>query len=239
MNDNIVKNKSWTFDREVTDVFDNMLERSIPSYEEMRLLVRDVGLEIVNEFQTLPTKTIIDIGCSRGRALESIYLENKNCEYIGVEISKPMYEFCLNEYKKINNIKFYNEDLREFYPTSNRPDNILTLSILTLCFIPIEYRTFVLNNIYMNLCKGGACIIVEKCLSNTYNIEAYLNNIYYNMKKNNNYTNEQIKSKRKSLEGVLVPLTTDFNEDLFRNVGFRRIDMFWKYLNFAGWLLIK
>lgn len=237
--DNVQPDNKWKFDQEVTDVFDNMLERSIPLYNTMRQLVCNIGTQVIKDFNLLSTKTIIDIGSSKGRALESVYRKNKDCNFIGIEISKPMYNYCLEEYKDIKNITFYNEDLREFYPKQSRPDNVLTLSILTLCFVPIEYRTYVLNNIYTSLSKGGAFIVVEKCLSNTYKIESYLNNVYYNMKKEHNYTNEQIKAKRKSLEGVLVPLTTKFNEDLFKSVGFSKIEMFWKYLNFTGWILIK
>ena len=231
--------EKWEFNESVTNVFDNMLERSIPDYDSMRNLVVQLSLEIIKEFNILPTKTIIDLGCSRGRAMESIYKKEPNCNYIGIEISKPMYDFCRNEYRDIDNIKILNEDLREFYPTISRPDNIITLSILTLCFIPIEYRTLVLNNVYSHLCRGGACIIVEKCLSSTYQISKYLDNVYYAMKSDNQYTEDQIKNKRKALEGVLVPLTTDFNEKLFEQVGFSKIEMFWKTLNFAGWILIK
>jgi len=50
---------------------------------------------------------------------------------------------------------------------------------------------------------------------------------------------EQIASKRKSLEGVLVPITARWNEDMLKAAGFRKIDCFWRNLNFAGWIAIK
>jgi tRNA (cmo5U34)-methyltransferase len=238
MKDKVIKNKSWEFDKEVTSVFDNMLERSIPQYEQMRLLVSKLSSEVINDIN-IPTKTIIDIGCSKGRALESIYKLHPSLKYIGIEYSKPMYDYCVDKWSDKNKVSFLNTDLCDFYPNIDRPDNVLCLSILTLCFIPIEYRSFVLTNIYNSLCKNGALIIVEKCLSNNYATSNYIDNIYYDMKKTNGYTQEQIASKRKSLEGVLVPLQTSFNEELFRQVGFNKIDVFWKYLNFTGWVLIK
>ena len=62
---------------------------------------------------------------------------------------------------------------------------------------------------------------------------------YYNMKKENSYSQKQIADKRKSLEGVLVPITAKWNENLLKECGFRQIDCFWRCLNFAGWIAIK
>ena len=59
------------------------------------------------------------------------------------------------------------------------------------------------------------------------------------MKSDNLYTQEQIQKKRKSLEGVLVPITAKWNEDLLKEAGFKQIDCFWRSLNFAGWVAIK
>lgn len=52
-------------------------------------------------------------------------------------------------------------------------------------------------------------------------------------------TEEQINAKRKSLEGVLVPITAKWNEDLLKNAGFKSIDCFYRYLNFSGWIAVK
>ena len=62
---------------------------------------------------------------------------------------------------------------------------------------------------------------------------------YYKIKAENAYTQEQISAKRKSLEGVLVPITASWNEQMLKDAGFKSIDCFWRYLNFAGWIAIK
>ena len=62
---------------------------------------------------------------------------------------------------------------------------------------------------------------------------------YYDMKRANGYTTEEIDRKRLALEGVLVPLTGRWNEDALREAGYRQVDCFWRYLNFAGWLAVK
>lgn len=59
------------------------------------------------------------------------------------------------------------------------------------------------------------------------------------MKRENGYTDEQIMAKRRSLENVLSPLEPEWNEDLLKEAGFRRVQMFWRCLNFCGWIAVK
>jgi hypothetical protein len=50
---------------------------------------------------------------------------------------------------------------------------------------------------------------------------------------------EEIERKRLSLEGVLVPVAAEWNEDLLRRAGFDEVECFWRCLNFAGSVAIK
>ena len=42
----------------------------------------------------------------------------------------------------------------------------------------------------------------------------------------------KLNEKRLSLEGVLVPVTSNWNIDLLKQAGFRKIDVFWRWMNF-------
>jgi tRNA (cmo5U34)-methyltransferase len=64
-------------------------------------------------------------------------------------------------------------------------------------------------------------------------------NLYYDFKQASGYTREEIERKRLSLEGVLVPVTARWNEELLRTAGFRHVDCFWRWMNFAGWIAVK
>ncbi len=80
----------WEFDDDVTHVFDDMLERSIPQYDTMRGLVFEVGKRFVP-----PGGTVVDLGCSRGEALAPfVDTFGDECSYVGVEVSPPMLDVC-------------------------------------------------------------------------------------------------------------------------------------------------
>lgn len=229
--DNVKKEGKWVFDEEVTNCFSNMLERSIPNYNTMRDLCYIVGRNFIKD-----NGKVSDIGCSNGLASEKFINEHPNTQFILSDVSEPMLNACRERYKDNNNVTILEHDLRNGMASQN---NNLVIASLTLQFTPIEYRWHILQSIYDSLSDGGALILVEKVLGSTANIDKLLVDEYYNIKRENGYTNELIESKRKSLEGVLVPLTCDFNEHLMRMCGFKEIDCFWRFLNFVGYIAIK
>lgn len=229
MKDNVMPTGKWEFDKEVTDCFDEMLERSIPDYENMRNLITRIGYRYL-KYGT----AIMDIGCSNGNAIAPFVRRfGDEYHYCCLDKSKPMIEEIR---KRLGCIDACEHDITKGLP---QIECSLIMSILTLQFTPIEYRQKIVKEIYDRLVSGGALIIVEKVLGNSEEIDSTLVNEYYQMKAENSYTQEQIAAKRKSLEGVLVPITANWNEDLLRGAGFSKIDCFWRYLNFAGWIAIK
>lgn len=229
MQDNVMPNGKWEFDQEVTRCFDNMLERSIPEYENMRDLVTRMACH----YARIGTG-IIDVGCSNGNAIAPLVRKfGGDLEYLLLDTSKPMLEECK---KRLGNLDIRHWDITKGLPNFNAS---VILSILTLQFTPIEYRQKIIKSIYEQLLPGGALILVEKVLGNTEDIDAIFVEEYYAIKSENAYTKDQIETKRKSLEGVLVPITAKWNESMIKDAGFRKLDCFWRYLNFAGWVAIK
>jgi tRNA (cmo5U34)-methyltransferase len=82
-------------------------------------------------------------------------------------------------------------------------------------------------------------ILVEKVLGANGDLDALMVEKYYDMKTVMGYSQEQINRKRLALEGVLVPVTAQWNVDLLRGAGFASVDCFWRWMNFAGWIAIK
>lgn len=233
--DQILPRGKWVFDEAVTNCFDNMIKRSIPDYQNMRNLVFDLGKEFVKK-----NTSILDLGCSTGLALkpfvENFYLTNT---FIGVEASQAMFSAVTSKYAneiKEKKVIICNIDLEKKFPVST---NSVVLSILTLQFIKPEHRLKILKSVYNSLCCGGCFILVEKLISDNSIFENCFTDIYYSMKKKHGYSDEQIKRKKLSLEGVMQPFTAKKNEQLLRKAGFTEIECFWRHLNFAGWICIK
>ena len=236
MRDNVMPDGKWEFNEEVTDCFDEMLNRSIPGYSDMRELVFKIGKRFVQR-----KTAIIDLGCSTGEAIAP-FIKLFGCQntYKLFDVSQPMLKASRERYESWINEGFLSVD--SFDIRNGLPPHLFTslvLSILTLQFTPIEYRQKIIQSVYDNLQPGGALILVEKVLGYNYDLDSMMVDEYYTIKAENAYTQEQIAAKRKSLEGVLVPITARWNEDLLKDAGFKSVDCFWRYLNFAGWIAVK
>lgn len=230
--DETIPTGKWEFNKAVTDVFDNMLERSIPDYTNMRKLTTALAIRYAQ-----PNTEIVDLGCSRGGSLAPIIeaLGNKNT-YKGIEVSEPMREAATERFAGNNRVEILGTDLRNDYPETRAS---VTLAVLTVQFTPIEYRQKIIQNIYDTTLSGGVILLVEKILGADAVTDELFVSTYYAEKGENGYTAEQINSKRESLEGVLVPITAEWNKNLLEVAGFKHVDLYWKHLNFAAWVGIK
>jgi tRNA (cmo5U34)-methyltransferase len=229
--DQVVPGDRWVFDDEVAAVFDDMLARSIPQYDVMRAAVADVGARYVQ-----PNTAVLDLGCSRGQAIASFVGRFPEARHVGVEVSEPMRNACAERFG--DRVEVLDFDLRNGYPLPHGSAS-LTLCVLTLQFTPIEHRQRILADAYNATVNGGALVLVEKVLGSDAHIDAMLVDLYYAMKREHGYTEEAIQRKRLSLEGVLVPVTAKWNEDLLRGAGFRRVDCFWRWMNFGAWIAVR
>lgn len=233
--DQVKPGEKWQFNQDVADAFDNMLERSIPQYQCMRAACFELACKYIQR-----GTDVVDLGCSRGEALAPLVnryaVSNR---FIGVEVSKPMLAACRERFRgmiHVGSLDVLDTDLRTAYPDVRAS---VTLAVLTLQFVPIEYRQRVVANAFASTVPGGAMILVEKILGNTADINDTMVHLYYDMKSRNGYTVEEIDRKRLSLEGVLVPVTASWNEDMLRTAGFRHVECFWRWMNFAGWVAVK
>ena len=96
--DEVIPGEKWEFDNNVTEAFDDMLERSIPGFTDMRKIATSLACEFA-----IDDTSIIDLGCSRGGSLvpiiEKIGVRN---HYIGLEISAPMREAAISRFSNLS-----------------------------------------------------------------------------------------------------------------------------------------
>jgi len=222
----------WKFDKAVTDVFGDMLERSIPQYNLMRKSVFDIACNYVQN-----GTTILDLGCAKGDAVAPLVEKHQSSNnFFCIDTSDSMLKEIGKRFKDNKNVVIKKMDLRSHFPDLG---NSVVLAILTIQFTPIEYRLQILRNIYNSIVRGGCLILVEKVIGETADIDKLYKDLYYTMKGQNGYSEEDIIRKKLSLEGVLVPITTKWNEEMLKTSGFTQIDCFWRWMNFVGWIAVK
>ena len=149
-----------------------------------------------------------------------------------------------------NNIDIKKYDLRDgineqsldpelLYEPPLPESTTLITAVLTMMFVPVDTRLKLLSDIYALLSDGGAFIMVEKMLGEGSAIDELLVGEYYRHKADMGYSNDDIERKRLSLQGVLVPSQPSTHIDNLKTLGFRHVDCFWRWMNFAGFIAVK
>ncbi len=228
--------KSFEFNDEVASVFDDMVSRSVPFYDEIHRII----LDLID--RAYPGGPIYDLGCSTGTtfALIAKHLKAKNIEFpefIGVDNSPAMLKKCHEKMKKnkINHAHFYCQDLSD----SEIKKAGMVIMNYTLQFISPTKRQDLLSNVYKGLDKGGVFILSEKIKSPGHTINDLLIELYYDFKRRNGYSELEISQKREALEDVLIPLTPEKQIEQLKAAGFKKVDMIFRWYNFACYMGIK
>lgn len=228
--------EKWEFDESVASCFEDMLDRSIPEYREVRSLATHFAAKAA---RSRPGSAIIDLGCSDGLQIAALYEAlGDSFEYVGCEISEAMRERAVDRLRGISELSLPKLDLRYDFP---RPDSKASVvsSFLTLQFIPIEHRWALLQKSYDVLEPGGVFILVEKILGGSPVIDAAFRERYRLRKIEQGYSEEEVNRKALSLEGVLVPVSAEMNESMLSKAGFSDVECFWRWCNFAAWIAVR
>lgn len=223
------------FDRSVAKVFDDMVGRSVPFYDEIQ---RMTG-ELARDFAT-PNSTLYDIGCATATTLLAVDpLVDPSVRFVGIDNSADMLEKArekVRQSKTARVVDFVVADLNEGMQIDNA--SVIAM-ILTLQFVRPLYRQKVMQNVFNGLNPGGCLILVEKltCESTVFN-RLFIDK-YYDFKRRNGYSEVEIARKREALENVLIPYRVDENIELLKSAGFRRIEVFFRWYNFCGLVAVK
>ena len=220
----------WSFSGKVSKTFDEHVGRSVPFYNEGHQLIVDM-----QEFFLQEESICYEIGCSTGSLTKLLSENNSNekAKYYGIDNVKEMIEVA--ESKNIKNAEFFNEDIT----TYKFKNSDLIVSYYTIQFVKPQLRQDVINKIYHSLNWGGGFFLFEKVRANDARFQDYLNSSYNEFKLRNNFTESEIFSKTRSLNGVLEPFSSQGNIDMLKRSGFTDIICIYKYLNFQGFLAIK
>ena len=225
----------FTFDAKVATVFDDMVDRSVPFYQEIQ---RMTG-ELTGDFAVAGTN-VYDLGCSTGTTLLVVdQAVEAPAHLIGIDNSEEMLTKCrqkLDARGMRHACDLVYGDLNDGVTIANAS---VVLMVLTLQFVRPLHRETLLRSVFEGLNDQGCLILVEKVLGESSTFNRQFIEHYYEMKRRNGYSELEISKKREALENVLVPYRLMENRELLTRVGFRSTDVFFKWYNFCGMIAVK
>ena len=225
------KSSSWTFGGKTSKKFKDHITRSVPYYKEGQILTSQFS-----EFFISKNDIVYDLGCSTGDLTSKIYDKNKDKKpkIIGIDIEKNMIKQAKIDNKR-KGITYLCRDINNF---KFKKSNFIT-SYYTIQFIKPSRRQKIFDKIYKSLNWGGGFIFFEKVRAPDVRFQDYVNQLYYDFKISNGFTEKEIIAKTKSLKGVLEPFTSSENLKFLKRAGFVDFVSIQKNLNFEGFLAIK
>jgi tRNA (cmo5U34)-methyltransferase len=227
--------KPFEFNQRVTEVFPDMIERSVPGYPLTISM-----LSVIADKYAQEDSNIYDLGCSLGAASMAMQqgLKNKACKIIAIDNSPAMIDVCNNNIsqdKKNNKISF---ELGDVLQTDIENASIVVMNF-TLQFIPMEKRQALINKIYQGLLPGGVFILSEKIVFDAAAENSTMHDLHHHMKALNGYDQLEIANKRDALEKVLLPESIELHQERINKAGFAQSFIWLKCFNFVSLIAIK
>ncbi len=225
----------FEFDASTVAVFDDMVGRSVPYYQEIQRMVCELSAEFA-----VPGTRLYDLGCATGTTLHALHdLVDPDVRFIGIDNSNDMLDAARKKLKPLHEqrrIELITADLNDGVVISDASVVILLLSMM---FVRPLRREQLMKRIVDGLPQNGCLIMVEK-ISGAHTLlnRLFIKN-YYEYKKREGYSQMEIAQKRESLENVLIPYRFEENIDLLQTAGFNQVDEFFRWYNFCGIVAVK
>jgi tRNA (cmo5U34)-methyltransferase len=231
----IKRASDFKFGATVANAFDDMVERSVPFYNEIQRMIIELAVE-----HAIPYTSIIDLGCSTGTTMIGLNpLVADNIKFVGIDDSAEMLKKCQLKLEDEDFKRPYDLVLDDLHKEVKIENASVVILCLTLQFVRPICREKLLKSIYDGLVKGGVLIIAEKVLAEDSLFNRNFISYYYDYKRRNNYSEMEISQKREALENILIPYKASENLTMLRQAGFGHTETFFKWYNFSGFIAVK
>lgn len=226
----------FRFDAGVVEVFEDMIERSVPGYSAI------LGMtgELAQQFAQPDTK-IYDLGCSLGgSSLSMAQRELTNgVSIIALDSSAPMVEGLKSKIsvlpQKAIPLEVRQEDIR----TTEFELSSFVVMNFTLQFIPPQERSELIRKIFDALAPGGALLLSEKIKFSDDSTDELISDLHHNFKKSMGYSDLEISQKRAAIENILLPETSETHIQRMLDAGFSQASPWFQCFNFCSFLAVK
>ena len=223
----------FSFNKEVTEVFEDMIDRSVPGYKTSLSLISHYAQRFYQK-----DTNCYDLGCSLGASSLSIVNNVEDVRVIAIDNSEAMINECIRRFQespKYQNVQFLQEDIME---STIENASFIVVNYLVQ-FLDLTQRDMLFEKIYRALLPGGVLLVSEKVhYENKYQTNRIFRT-HHKFKAANGYSDLEISGKRDSLEGVLL---TEYEEDhLLRasKAGFKKTEKVLSNLNFRTFVFLK
>lgn len=225
----------FRFDEKTAAVFDDMVSRSVPFYDEIQRMTTELCADFAQ-----PGTNLYDLGCATGTTfLRLDGLIAPDVRFVGIDSSAEMLEEARQKLKTLasgRHVDLVQADLHSPFKMENAS---VVLLVLTLQFVRPLYREKLIRRIADAVPENGALILVEKLTSGHTMLNRLFIDYYYAYKKRNGYSEVEISQKREALENVLIPYRIEENHTLLYDAGFRHVEEFFRWYNFGGTIAVK
>ncbi len=225
----------FNFGEKVVSVFDDMLERSVPFYQEIQRMTTEMAADFA-----VDGTNIYDLGCSTGTTLHNLGQNiHSRVKFIGIDHSQDMLAKCKQKLVESHFSKEYELICADLNQGLHIENASVVIMVLTLQFIRPLNRDKLIGSIQRGLNANGCLILVEKVLGEDSVFNRLFIKYYYDFKKRKGYSELEIAQKREAIENVLIPYKLLENRDILLKEGFRYCDVFFKWYNFCGMVAVK
>jgi tRNA (cmo5U34)-methyltransferase len=229
--------EDFSFNKEVAAVFDDMLDRSVPFYQEIQRMTAELAADFAQ-----PGTSVYDLGCSTCNSflnIDRILPPGADVRFVGVDDSAEMLAKARGKLAGSGFARPFTLEVADLNKGVAVDNASVVMLVLTLQFIRPLYRERLIQSIHRGLADHGCLIVVEKVLGEHSTFNRLFIKHYYEMKSRNGYSQMEIAQKREALENVLVPYRLEENKELLRAAGFSHVDVFFKWYNFCGLIAMK
>tara|TARA_B100000686_G_scaffold29163_1_gene29534 strand:- start:28620 stop:29348 length:729 start_codon:yes stop_codon:yes gene_type:complete len=218
----------FSFNKEVTEVFEDMIDRSVPGYRSSLKLIESFGKDY---FQS--KSSCYDLGCSVGASALSLLkaVGEKEGQIYAIDNSEAMILKCTKNFNNqidTNKIDFIYQDIE----TIEIKNASIVVINFVLQFIDPSNREELLKKVFGGMKENALLILSEKIhFDNKYRNQTIFN-LHHGFKLKNGYTKMEISRKRDALEGVLVTDSEKNHYERLNKIGFKEIKKVMSNLNF-------
>jgi len=224
--------KKFEFDEAVASVFDDMLSRSVPFYDEVRKLV--ISLILAEQKEGMK---VLDLGSSTAKFLLDLHSKmSVPMQLKGLDNSQAMLDRAEQKCQAFGaDIKL---ELADMLAYDYHYEDVIVANY-TLQFIRPMQRVELVKKLYDGLNDDGIFIFSEKVVFKDKKLDKELIDIYYAYKKEQGYSEYEIAQKREALENVLIPFTIEENIQMCKDAGFSKIETVFQWANFVTFVVKK